>query len=399
MLQPSTHAHSSSGHGSHLPASTTSNVAVSLKGMSYAAGAAALSPHGGAAGTVVVRPGDSLSLIARRTLGDANRWREIWDANRAQIPNPNVIQVGMVLQLPGAATEAPASQPGSTGTYTVRSGDSLSRIAGVVLGSPGRWREIWNLNRDKVPNPNFISVGLVLRVPGPAAGPAQPETPAGPDTEPATADEIRRVAMQITAVLETGSLNGYGALNDYDAGIVSFGRHQATLASGSLEALLVRYLGASNTPQANALRSYMPRVGQKDPALRNDSGFKDALRASADDPAMQSAQDAAIIVSHYNPAATAAGGWNVKSPLGVAMLYDTKIQGGMETVLARAKNRVGGKPGENGVTERAFLDVDIADSDAQEILAGADLPFSAEWLRDQLAGRLASVTVQAYKPA
>ena len=51
------------------------------------------------------------------------------------------------------------------------------------------------------------------------------------------------------------------------------------------------------------------------------------------------------------------------------------------------------------VTERTFLDVDIADSDAHEILAEADLPFSAEWLRDQLAGRLASVTVQAYKPA
>jgi ubiquinone/menaquinone biosynthesis C-methylase UbiE len=51
------------------------------------------------------------------------------------------------------------------------------------------------------------------------------------------------------------------------------------------------------------------------------------------------------------------------------------------------------------VTERTFLDVDIADTDAQEILAGADLPFSAEWLRDQLAGRLASVSVQAFKPA
>ena len=335
---------------------TTQSGGSAMRGMSYAAGSAALSMQGGAAGTVTVRPGDSLSLIARRTLGDSNRWQEIWEANKAQVPNPNAIMPGMILQLPGGAqTQAPPQT--STTTYTVRPGDSLSKISGVILGSPGRWREIWHLNRTQVPNPNFVSVGMVLRVPGQGPAPQQPE-PSAPETDhegPASANETQRIAMQITSIMETGSLGGYSALNDYDDGIISFGRHQATLAGGALEALLTRYLGSSNTPHAAALRPFMARVRQKDASLRSSSSFKDALRAAAADPAMQAAQDAAIIQSHYNPAAAAANGWNVTSPLGVAMLYDTKIQGGMETVLARAQNRVGGKPGQNGVTERAFL--------------------------------------------
>ena len=328
-----------------------------LRGMSYAAGTAALSMQGGAAGTATVRPGDSLSLIARQTLGDANRGREIWELNKAQVPYASAISPGMVLRLPGGAqTQAPPQTASST--YTVRPGDSLSKISGVILGSPGRWRELWNLNKTQVPNPNFVSVGMVLRAPGQGPAPQQPETSAPPETHhqgPACANETQRIAMQITSVMETGSLGGYSALNDYDDGIISFGRHQATLAAGALEALLTRYLGSSNTPQAAALRPFMARVRQKDASLRISASFKDALRSAAADPAMQAAQDAAIIQSHYTPAAATANGWNVTSPLGVAMLYDTKIQGGMETVLSRAQGRVGGKTGQNGVTERAFL--------------------------------------------
>lgn len=47
----------------------------------------------------VVR-GDSLSKIAKKELGSANRWREIFDANRDQIDNPDLIQPGQVLKIP-----------------------------------------------------------------------------------------------------------------------------------------------------------------------------------------------------------------------------------------------------------------------------------------------------------
>jgi nucleoid-associated protein YgaU len=48
-----------------------------------------------------VRPGDSLSAIARRELGNEGRWRELYAMNRAVIgPNPDMIRPGMVLTLP-----------------------------------------------------------------------------------------------------------------------------------------------------------------------------------------------------------------------------------------------------------------------------------------------------------
>jgi ABC-type amino acid transport substrate-binding protein len=50
-------------------------------------------------------------------------------------------------------------------TYVVREGDTLSRIAQARLGSTDRWREIWQLNRDRVANPNLIYPRLVLLMP------------------------------------------------------------------------------------------------------------------------------------------------------------------------------------------------------------------------------------------
>jgi ABC-type amino acid transport substrate-binding protein len=50
-------------------------------------------------------------------------------------------------------------------TYTVKPGDTLSLIAQRELGNTGRWREIWDLNRDRVANENLIYPRLVLVMP------------------------------------------------------------------------------------------------------------------------------------------------------------------------------------------------------------------------------------------
>jgi nucleoid-associated protein YgaU len=44
--------------------------------------------------------GDSLSKIAKREYGDAQKWRQIYDANRDQIKDPDLIYPGQVLTLP-----------------------------------------------------------------------------------------------------------------------------------------------------------------------------------------------------------------------------------------------------------------------------------------------------------
>lgn len=47
-----------------------------------------------------VKPGDTLSHIARHFYGKASAWNTIYDANRDQLDNPDRIQPGQVLRVP-----------------------------------------------------------------------------------------------------------------------------------------------------------------------------------------------------------------------------------------------------------------------------------------------------------
>jgi len=65
---------------------------------------AALQPTAttGSRTTYVVVKGDSLSKIAEREYGDANKWRTIYDANKDLIKNPDLIYPGQELKIPRA---------------------------------------------------------------------------------------------------------------------------------------------------------------------------------------------------------------------------------------------------------------------------------------------------------
>ena len=52
--------------------------------------------------TYTVVAGDSLSKIAKRVYNDGRRWKEIFEANKDQIKNPDLIYPGQVLKIPGA---------------------------------------------------------------------------------------------------------------------------------------------------------------------------------------------------------------------------------------------------------------------------------------------------------
>ena len=61
--------------------------------------------------------------------------------------------------------------------YTVKSGDTLSKIAKDLLGDADRWKEILEANKAKIKNPNQIAPGLELEVPGlDDKGKAKPST-------------------------------------------------------------------------------------------------------------------------------------------------------------------------------------------------------------------------------
>ena len=69
---------------------------------------------------------------------------------------------------PTATVEPPkreTSQAPKQSTYTVKSGDCLWNIAKKYLGDGSRYNEIYNLNKDKIKNPNLIYAGQVLTLP------------------------------------------------------------------------------------------------------------------------------------------------------------------------------------------------------------------------------------------
>lgn len=57
-----------------------------------------LTPAGGQ--TYTVRKGDTLYGLARRFYSDQSKWKDIWEANRAQIKSPDRLSVGMNLIIP-----------------------------------------------------------------------------------------------------------------------------------------------------------------------------------------------------------------------------------------------------------------------------------------------------------
>ncbi|BAW80829.1 peptidoglycan-binding LysM [Candidatus Nitrosoglobus terrae] len=50
--------------------------------------------------TVTVEPGDTLSSIAKRVYGDANKWHLIYETNQDKLKSPNALRVGMKLTIP-----------------------------------------------------------------------------------------------------------------------------------------------------------------------------------------------------------------------------------------------------------------------------------------------------------
>lgn len=116
-----------------------------------------------------VRAGETLGVIARQHDITA---QALAAANR--LSNPDMIQVGQKLTVPAAGqAQAKSAGTGSKApkpparTYVVQNGDTLSQIA-KALGLP--MASLASANG--LTNPDRIRVGMTLKVPGYATGPA-----------------------------------------------------------------------------------------------------------------------------------------------------------------------------------------------------------------------------------
>jgi LysM repeat protein len=85
-----------------------------------------------------VQSGDTLWAIAARHLGDGNRWTEIHALNQDVIPDPNAIEVGQVLRLPGE------SAPASTTSWSDAAASTASDAWASVRSSWEAVRQSWS---------------------------------------------------------------------------------------------------------------------------------------------------------------------------------------------------------------------------------------------------------------
>jgi nucleoid-associated protein YgaU len=90
-----------------------------------------------------------------QTQDEANK---IWDAIKT-IPS---WQQEVVADIKATS---PMPGPQSEKTYTVKSGDTLSKIAKEMLGDANAYMDIFNANKDQLTDPDKIKPGQVLKIP------------------------------------------------------------------------------------------------------------------------------------------------------------------------------------------------------------------------------------------
>jgi nucleoid-associated protein YgaU len=98
-------------------------------------------------------------LYFRGTVSTQEEANKIWDAIKTIADWPKDI----VADIKATSVIAPGSNGEST--YTVKAGDTLSKIAKEKLGDPNAYTQIFNANRDQLSDPNTIKPGQVLKIP------------------------------------------------------------------------------------------------------------------------------------------------------------------------------------------------------------------------------------------
>ena len=99
-----------------------------------------------------------------QTQDESNR---IWDAIKT-VPSwrTDIVADIKVANLNGSGGGSAPQSAGTSGqTYTVKAGDTLSKIAKELLGNANAYPKIFEANRDQLSDPDKIQPGQVLKIP------------------------------------------------------------------------------------------------------------------------------------------------------------------------------------------------------------------------------------------
>ena len=120
--------------------------------------------------TYTVQKGDTLGFIATNYYGDNAQRNALYRANADAFAETNgQLRPGMTLVIPETLggverLSYPVAGEGET-LYTVKAGDSLSKIAQSVYGDMWRYEDIFQRNSDRLKNANTIYEGQILVLP------------------------------------------------------------------------------------------------------------------------------------------------------------------------------------------------------------------------------------------
>ena len=117
-----------------------------------------------AAGSYIVKKGDTYGTIALNNYGTYGVWSELYKANKGA-----KLTEGATLVLPEtlgkvARINAPAAASGET-LYTVKAGDTLGAIAKATYGDVMKYKTIFERNADRLVNANTIYEGQIIVLP------------------------------------------------------------------------------------------------------------------------------------------------------------------------------------------------------------------------------------------
>jgi len=101
-------------------------------------------------------------LYFHGTVGTDAEANKIWDAIKT-VPDWRNDIVGDI-KATGVPTAVPTSGT-SESTYTVKAGDTLSKIAREKLGDANAYMDIFNANKGLLTDPDKIKPGQVLKIP------------------------------------------------------------------------------------------------------------------------------------------------------------------------------------------------------------------------------------------
>lgn len=103
-------------------------------------------------------------LLIRATVPSDAAKNRVWDKIKQTDPGFSDLTADIVSQ--GGADQQESTRSRSAGqTYTVQSGDTLSKISKQFYGDAGQYQRIFEANRDKLSDPDKIQVGQTLTIP------------------------------------------------------------------------------------------------------------------------------------------------------------------------------------------------------------------------------------------